>query len=145
MNDIATRTPTHLWIVGGLATLWNAFGGYDYVMTQTGNAAYMAMFTDEQRSYFESFPAWMDTAWAVGVWGGVLGSLLLLARSRHAELAFAASLLGLLVSSIYQYALTDMPAGMMTPAMIALNAAIWVVAIFLFLYARRMREKGVLR
>jgi hypothetical protein len=145
MNDVATRTPVHLWIVAVLATLWNAFGGYDYVMTQSGNEAYMAMFTAEQRVYLESFPTWVDAAWAFGVWGGVLGSLLLLARSRHAELAFAASLLGLLVSSVYQYALTDMPAGMMTPGMIALTVAIWAVAIFLFLYARNLRAKGVLR
>ena len=33
----AARAPVHLWIVGILATLWNAFGCYDYIMTQTGN------------------------------------------------------------------------------------------------------------
>lgn len=38
---------------------------------------------------------WMETAWAIGVWGAFLGALLLLARSRHAAAAFALSLLGL--------------------------------------------------
>jgi hypothetical protein len=29
-----TKTPWHLWVVGILSLLWNAFGGYDYTMTQ---------------------------------------------------------------------------------------------------------------
>ena len=144
MNDIV-KTPVHLWIVGVLATLWNAFGCYDYVMTQTGNAQYMAMFTDAQRAYFQSFPAWMEAAWAVGVWGALLGSLLLLVRSRHAVLAFGLSLLGLLIGSIYQYGVADMPEDMMTPTMLGVSALIWLIAIGLLVYAMRMRRSGVLR
>ena len=66
--ESAARTPVHLWIVGGLSALWNAFGAYDYVMTQTRNEAYLAGFTEAQRAYFESFPALMEAAWACGVW-----------------------------------------------------------------------------
>ena len=138
-------TPSHLWIVGALATLWNAFGAFDYVMTQTDNADYLAQFTDPQRVYFASFPAWMEAAWACGVWGGLAGSLLLLARSRHAVLAFALSLAGLLASTIYQYVLNKAPADMMTPAMVGMNIAIWAIAIGLLYYALRMRGRGVLR
>ena len=92
-----SRTPVHLWIVGALATIWNAFGGFDYLMTQTRNEQYLANFTDPQRVYFDSFPMWMEAAWAFGVWGGLLGSLLLLARSRFAVTAFGVSLAGLAV------------------------------------------------
>jgi hypothetical protein len=127
--DLATKTPIHLWIVGGLATLWNAFGCFDYVMTQTENADYLAQFTEAQRAYFQSFPAWMEAFWAIGVWGGLLGSLLLLIRSRFAVHAYALSLLGLLVGTIYQYGMADMPADMKTPAMMGMNAFIWIVAI----------------
>ncbi len=144
MND-TLRTPVHLWIVGVLATLWNAFGCFDYVMTQTGNAEYLAQFTEAQRTYFQSFPTWMEAAWALGVWGALLGSLLLLARSRHAVLAFGLSLLGLLASTIYQYGMADMPDDMMTPLMLGISALIWVIAIGLLLYAMRMRRAGVLR
>ena len=144
MNEMV-RTPTHLWIVGILAVLWNGFGCFDYLMTQTRNADYLAMFTDAQRAYFESFPAWMEGAWAVGVWGGLLGSLLLLARSRWAVIAFGLSLLGLAGGTTYQYILTSPPAEMTSPGMIAMNVAIWAVCIGLFVYAREMRRKGILR
>jgi hypothetical protein len=144
MNGTA-RTPAHLWIVGGLATLWNAFGAFDYLMTQTRNADYLAHFTDPQRVYFESFPVWMEADWAFGIWGGLAGALLLLLRSRHAVLAFAVSLAGLAISTIYQYVLTAPPADMMTGAMVGMNIAIWAVCIGLLLYAMRMRKAGVLR
>ena len=144
MND---RTPAHLWIVGLLAVLWNGFGGYDYLMTQTANADYFDMigFTDAQRAYVESFPAWMNGAWAVGVWGGLLGALLLLARSRWAVTAFALSLLGLALGTLYQYVLSSPPPEMSSTFIIAMNLLIWAVAIGLLIYAMRMRRAGVLR
>ena len=144
MNETA-KTPVHLWIVGVLATLWNAYGCFDYVMTQTDNAWYMGMFTDEQRAYFQSFPAWMEAFWALGVWGALLGSLLLLLRNRHAVTLYMLSLLGLLVGTIYQYGMADMPDDMMTPTMMGVSALIWVIAIGLLVYAMRMRRNGVLR
>ena len=139
------RTPVHLWVVAVLATIWNAFGAFDYVMTQTRNEAYLANFTDPQRAYFESFPMWMEATWAFGVWGGFLGALLLLLRSRHAVTAFAVSLLGLAISTLYQYVLSTPPADMMTGVMIGMNIAIWAIAIGLLWYAMKMRRAGVLR
>lgn len=140
-----SRTPVHLWIVAALATLWNAFGCFDYLMTQTRNEQYLAHFTDPQRAYFDSFPMWMEAAWACGVWGGLAGSLLLLARSRWAVAAFAISLAGLAISTVYQYVLNSAPVDMMTGAMIGMNLVIWAVAIGLLVYAMRMRARGVLR
>ena len=140
-----TRTPVHLWIVAALATIWNAFGCFDYLMTQTRNEQYLAHFTDPQRAYFDSFPIWMEAVWALGVWGGLAGALLLLARSRFAVLAFAVSLAGLAVSTLYQYVLSTPPPDMMMGGMIAMNLAIWAVAIGLLVYAVRMRKAGVLR
>lgn len=135
----------HLWIVGALATLWNAFGAFDYLMTQTRNEAYLAGFTDPQRIYFESFPLWMEATWALGVWGGLAGALLLLARSRHAVTAFAVSLAGLAASTLYQYGLSSPPEDMTSGAMVTMNLVIWAVAIGLLVYAVRMRRTGVLR
>jgi hypothetical protein len=139
--DNSVRAPAHLWIVGGLAALWNAFGAFDYLMTQTRNEKYLAGFSEAQRAFFYAFPAWADAAWAFGVWGGLAGSLLLLARSRYALFAFGASLAGLLVTTLYQYG--PGAAGMKNDPLLSL--AIWAVAIALFAYAWRMRARGVLR
>ena len=138
-----SMAPMHLWIVGGLALLWNGFGCYDYFMTQSGDADYAAMFTEAQRVYFAGFPIWMDAAWAFGVWGGLAGSLLLLARSRHAVTAFIVSLAGLAVGSVYQFVLSSPPE--MGGTMVAVTVTIWAMTILLLVYALAMRRRNVLR
>ena len=142
----AAKTPWHLWAVGILSLLWNAFGAFDYVMTKLKNPEYMAAFTPEQQAYFYSFPLWANVGWALGVWGSVLGSLLLLVRSRHAVTVFLLSLVGLAISSVYQFGMHygDLQRMFGTFPMI-FTAVIWVIAIALFLYARKMTARGVLR
>lgn len=136
--------PWHMWAVGVLGTLWNCIGAFDYVMSQTRNAAYMAAFASEQLDYFYAFPGWAVAGWALGVWGGLIGSLLLLLRSRWAVHAFALSLIGLAISTVYQL-MTPMPASMTTPGAIGLTVGIWVIAGLLLWYAMRMRWRGFLR
>jgi hypothetical protein len=127
-----------------VSLIWNAFGAYDYLMTQTGNAAYLAMFSPEQRAYFESFPAWMEATWAIGVWGAVLGSILLLLRSRLALWSFAASLAGLALSTLWQFALSGADLGtLFGPAPMIMNAMIWTIALALLFYAWKMKARGV--
>lgn len=142
----AVKTPSHLWVVGVVSLLWNAIGAFDYTMTKMRSAEYLATFTPEQQAFFTSFPVWANIGWALGVWGSVLGSLLLLARSRHAVSAFAVSLAGLALSSIYQFGMhyADLQRMFGTFPMV-FTAIIWVIAIALFVYARRQAAAGVLR
>lgn len=140
------KTPVHLWIVGVVSLLWNAVGAFDYTMTKMQNPEYLAAFTPEQQAWFASFPLWANIGWALGVWGSVLGSLLLLARSRHAVSAFAVSLVGLAISCIYQFGLHYgdlMRLFGMFPMIF--TAIIWVILIALFVYARKQAAAGVLR
>jgi hypothetical protein len=139
------RTPWHVWAVGLLSLAWNAIGGIDYTMTQTHNAAYLAAATPAQLAWFAGFPAWEVSAWALGVWGAIAGSLLLLARSRNAVAVFGVSLAALAVSSVYQWFVNPPPGETQTGGMLALDFAIWGIAIALLLYAQRMKARGVLR
>ena len=137
------KAPVHLWIVGILAVLWDAVGAFDYLATQYRIESYMSQFTEEQLAYFYAFPAWMKAAWAVGVWGALLGSLCLLLRKSWAVWLFGASLLGLAVSSVYNFVLTDGLA-VMGEGGAVFTVVIWVIALFLFFYARAMAKRGVL-
>jgi hypothetical protein len=140
---MTTSTPWHLWAVGVVGLLWNGYGGYDYVMTQTNNAAYLAQFTADQRAYFDSFPIWMEVIWAVGVWGAVLGSVLLLLRSKWAFHAFLASLIAFAVSVVYG----QMSGGsaVMGTTGVVFSAAIFLLGLGFVTYSRMMTRKGVLR
>lgn len=109
MTDMTVKTPWHLWAVGAVALLWNAYGGYDYTMSMTQGATYMAAagMTPDQIAYYGTMPVWMTAVWAIGVWGGVLGSLLLLLRNKLAFPVFAASFAAFLTSLLYVYGLSD--------------------------------------
>jgi hypothetical protein len=143
MNQTSVKTPVHLWIVGILSILWNAVGAFDYVATQSRLESYMSQFTPEQLEYFYAFPAWMDSAWAVGVWGSVLGSIFLLLRKSWAVWLFGASILGLAVSTVYNFILSDGMAVMGSGAAI-FTSVIWAIVLLLFFYARAMAKRGVL-
>jgi len=132
------------WVISVLGLLWNCFGCLDYFMTETRNAAYLANFPAEVIGFIETMPRWVHTAWAIGVWGSLLGSMLMLLRSRWAIAAFTVSLLGLAASQIYQVSV-GMPAMMTTPPMLAMQAVIWIVLLFLIWYSWRALAKGILR
>lgn len=144
MSEANVKTPIHLWIVGILALLWNAIGAFDYFATQTQMESYMSQFTPEQLEYFYGFPAWMDAAWAIAVWGSLLGALALLMRKTWAVTLFGVAILGLLVSSIYNFVIAN-GAEIMGDEGVIFTAIIWVVALLLFFYARAMAQRGALR
>ncbi len=146
MADV-TRTPWHLWLVGVLSLLWNAFGGYDYIMTNTQGETYMrgAGMTQPMIDYFLAMPGWMYVPWTLGVWGAVAGSILLLLRMRWAVYAFAASLFGAVVSLIFGL-MNPMPG--LPPEMAAMAYMPWIIAVIaalLLWYAWAMGKRGVLR
>tara|TARA_B100000378_G_scaffold74936_1_gene58172 strand:+ start:2705 stop:3121 length:417 start_codon:yes stop_codon:yes gene_type:complete len=138
-------------VVGIVSLAWNAFGANDYLQTQLGNLAYFESMMDgieatpqQALAYFQSYPAWVHGAWAVGVWGAVLGSLLLLLRTRFAVHAFALSLLGLATTTVYQM-VVGQPDWVQNTTTTIITIVIWSIATFLLIYAASMRSKGVLR
>ncbi len=139
----ATRTPRHLWIVGVVALLWNLMGAYDYLMTKTQNEAYMGQFTLEQLEFFYGFPVWLVAFWAIAVWGGVLGAVLLLMRKKHAVPVLVVSFLGMVVTAIHNYGFAG-GAEIVGGVGLAFSAVIFVVAFALIIYARGLVKKGVL-
>lgn len=140
------KTPWHLWLIGGLSALWNLGGVVDYLMAQLAVESYMGAMTPEQRAYFEGFPTWAVVFWALGVWGAIAGSVLLLLRSRFAALAFAVSLIGLLVNTMHLFSAQGAAAiELMGRGALAFTALLILVALGLWLYARAMARRGVLR
>jgi hypothetical protein len=138
--------PWHLWVVGVLAVLWNGFGAYDYTMSHLQGRAYYEQMkmTAEQIAFMEGYPTWMHAVWAIGVWGGVLGSLLLLLRSRWAFHVLVASLAAFLLSVVYTYGMTSGGDAMGQQGMI-FNVIIAAIGLFLIWYSWTMTKRGVLR
>jgi lipid-A-disaccharide synthase-like uncharacterized protein len=84
-------------MIGGL---WSSIGVISFMLTQMNVEAVMSRFPPQQREYFESFPLWAVAFWAIGVFGGVLGCLLLLLRNRLAFHVLLASVIGTIVTNL---------------------------------------------
>ena len=141
------RTPLHLWIIGALALVWNGFGATDYTMTRLRNTDYLATMMhgvdpNATLAYIDSLPLLAGIGWGFGVWGALVGTLLLLARRRHAVIAYLASLVGAVVSFSIQLTRDNTPEGMDDPV---IPIVITTIALGLLLYASAMRKRGVLR
>lgn len=138
------RGPWHLWVVGIVSLLWNAVGAMDYLMTQTRNASYMEQFSPEQLEYFYGFPSWVVATWALAVWGGVAGSLLLLLRRRLSFWVFVVSFASMLITTLYNFAFSNGLEMMGGPGQLAFTGLIFVVAALLPVYASAQRRRAVL-
>ena len=141
------KSPWHIWVVGLGSLLWNAGGAFDYVMARTQNPSYVEMIPAEFRTeflaYLDGMPIWASAGWGFGVWGSILGSVLILLRSRHAVTAFVASLIGLVVNSVYTYVVADTNLAMLAGNSAKLfTAAIVVILLLLTWYSLRQRALG---
>ncbi|MEO1221354.1 MAG: hypothetical protein AAFY42_08390 [Pseudomonadota bacterium] len=157
-GQTGVKTPWHIWVVGVLALLWNSGGASDYIQVKLKVESYLQQGADmvgitaaDISAYYDAFPIWADISWALGVWGAVAGSVLILLRSRFAMHAFGIALIGLIVTTIYTVS-SPMPMGEDAALVEAartfqmvFSAVIWLSVLLLIYYCFRMTKAGVLR
>jgi len=135
----------HLMPVAILAILWNLAGCADYVMTQYGVPPYLQLFTQAQAAYFTSVPAPVDGAWAVAVWGGLLGGVLLFLRVGAAAAVLGIAAFAMIVAAVWLiFFATPRLAAVAGVFGVVMIAGAAVAAVLFFLYARAMRIAGAL-
>ncbi len=100
MND-KTDAAVHwsFWVIGAVALIWNVLAGVNFFMQM--NADVVASLPETHRAIIEGRPVWATAGFAVTVFGGALGCLLLLLRKSAAFYLFVASLLGVIVTMIH--------------------------------------------
>ena len=137
--------PWHLWLIGIIGTLWSSMGVVSFMLTQMNVEAVMSQFPPQQRQYFLSFPLWAVAFWAIGVFGGVIGCLLLLLKNRLAFPVLLASAIGAIVSNLGGLFLLGGMEVMAETGGLGFTAVPIIAGAFMAYYARAMSKKGVLR
>ncbi len=141
MND-ESNSGIHwsFWAIGAIALIWNAMGVANYFMQM--NPDVLEMYRESERAIIDGRPGWATGAFAIAVFGGALGSLLLLLRKSAATYLFIASLLGVIGAMVHtlgvgiEFGLGEILAIILMPL---------VVAAFLIWYSRHAEGKGWLR
>jgi cell division protein FtsX len=93
----------------------------------------------------DAFPIYAKVGWALGVWGGLLGAILLLMRSRYAVWAFAVSMLGIVLSIGWQIVAAPPLSGADSGMYKVMPYVIILLGLFLLWYSRTMEQRDVLR
>jgi hypothetical protein len=137
------KTPVHLWVIGALTLVWNLMGAFDYTATHMKLEFYMSQFSAEQLDYFYNFPAWVTAFWALAVWSSLAGSLGLLLRSAWAVWMFGLAVIGMVITTIYNFGLSN-GAELMGESAVVMSLMIWVIALLLLFYARAMAKRHVI-
>lgn len=143
-----TFTPTQpawlFWTITCSGLAWNLFGIFQFANTALASEQGLIMggMTAEQAALYFNLPFWMNAAFAVGVFGGVIGSALMLLRKRQALPVFALSLGGYIV--LYIGDLTEgVFAAFGTPQVVILSIVV-LIAVGLWLSARHYARSGVI-
>ena len=102
-----TKPPVWFWIVSILALLWNLMGVMAYLGQAYMTDEMKAEYTSDQLALMESTPAWVTAAFAIAVWGGLLGCIALLLRKKLAKPVLMLSLIGILVQMAHSFFMTN--------------------------------------
>lgn len=129
-GSFGRRAPAWFRVVGIILVLWGAVGCYACVQQFRLGAAAMGPATDYDRALYASLPGWYDLCYAVAVGAGLLGAIALLARSAVARLAFAVSLIAVVVQFGWLFATTDIVAVKGAALVLPFPAFIAAVAVF---------------
>lgn len=132
------------WIIATVILLWNLMGDAAYLMQVNADLDEMAKVDPVTAAAFDSMPAWAWGAYALAVWGGTLGAILLLLRREIAWVFFALSLVGV----IAQFGWTFLGFGLIAAkgwSTAVFPAVIFAIALASLLYARAKAKDGTLR
>jgi hypothetical protein len=143
MDDDYSQRPIARWFMPAAvaALLFMALGCASYLMHVLTDPATV---TIDRRAALEAQPAWVTAAYAIAVWGGLAGTILLVMKRGLAEQLLLVSvaavlvwLAGLLVVGRLREALsaTDLVVA------IVVTALTWTI----FWFARHSRQRGWLR
>lgn len=103
MNKKSEKRDWSFWIIAVAGFVWNLMGVVNFFVQM--NPAMHPAYRESERAIIEGRPMWATVGFAIAVFGGTLGCLLLLFRKSAAVYLFAVSLVGVIVATIHAISL----------------------------------------
>ena len=94
----SSKPDVKFWVVGAFGLIWSVMGCYNYI-TQS-NPEVLAQFPEAYQMVINSRPGWVSLCFVIAVFGGVLGSALMLVRRAVVRPVLLLSLLGVVVTML---------------------------------------------
>jgi hypothetical protein len=139
MNDsLAGKVPWSHWLISGVTLIYNGAGVVNFISQMS--AASVTALPESYRLVIESRPAWATIAFAVAVFGGLVGCVFLLMRKSVAYYMFGASLAGAIATMAHILGMSgpvEAPTGFIVGNLVQI-----AVTVFLIWYSKRSENKG---
>ena len=134
------RKPSNLfWVISSIALVWNLMGVFNYLDQAFMTDKVLETLPKEQQILYQDVPAWVTAAFAIAVFSGTLGSLLLLLKKKIATTFFTISFLGIMGQMSYGL-LIDQNSESFGPMGIAMPIMIIAFGGYLIWYSRKANE-----
>ena len=140
MNRNVGRPHWSFWFIGVLTLIWNVLGCVNFIVQM--NPDVVSSYRETEQAIIQGRPFWATAGFAVAVFGGALGCVLLLLKKPVACYFFVASLIGVAVTMIHT--LTK-GIGFGVGEIIGIIVMPLVVAAFLVRYAKYTERRGWLK
>jgi hypothetical protein len=143
MDERFSPRPVAGWfLIAAVASLlFMGLGCISYLMHVFANPVTMPL---DQRAAYEAEPSWVTGAYAVAVWVGLIGAVLLVMRRKAAEWLLLLSLIAVLVWLAGLVLVTPLRENMSANDLIvamAVTGLTWTI----YWFARHSRQRGWLR
>lgn len=99
MSEIKNKIHWAFCLAAFLGLLWNGAGIYNYIMQM--EPEFVASMSTAHQAMIDGRPAWATGGFAIGVFAGALGCLLLILKKKIAGPVFMVSLMGIFVTMIH--------------------------------------------
>ena len=143
MTESKIKPTSSFWIIGIIALIWNLMGVFAYLQQAYMTVEDVTALPLDEQALYDNIPAWVTAAFALAVFGGALGCILLLLRKKLATFVFIISFISILAQMTYNLLMSKAievygPEGMIMPIMVI------VIGAFLVWYSKKMQSNGIL-
>lgn len=143
MSESSIKPSNSYWAIVFIALIWNLIGVFFYLQLAYMTSEELALLPNAQQLLLENTPAWVTAAFALSVFGGTLGCILLLMRKKLATFLFIISLISIVARMSYYFFIKN-AAEVYAPEDMYMSALVIIVAIFLLWYSKKMESIGIL-
>ncbi len=135
------KPATWFWVVAIIGFIWNLMGVMAYLTQVYMGPEVIAAMPEAEQELYQHIPAWVTGAFAIAVFGGTLGCIVLLFRRSMAIPLLIVSVLAVMVQMSYSIFMTRFIAikgiaGLFMPIMVLL------IGLFLVWFSRYSKARN---
>lgn len=138
-----TTSATPNWFKPALwaALIWNLLGVFAFIMHLMMTPEMISKLPLDQQAAYSNVPLWSTIAFALAVFGGTLGCILLLAKNALATPTFALSLVAIFIQQFYNFIVIN-SIKMLGVSAVFMPILVIVIAFLLLYLSIKSKQQG---